>query len=96
MNDSRCNSSSTEVGVLVAITGHGPTLPEEVASNPCTTTGKNAELRMVRTLNSGETGRSSARPRPRVRSPTEYHEPVQDFQRGSSSPTPYMRADVLE
>ncbi|GBM91582.1 hypothetical protein AVEN_209410-1 [Araneus ventricosus] len=25
LNDSRCNSSSTEAGVLVAITGHGPT-----------------------------------------------------------------------
>ncbi|GBM04202.1 hypothetical protein AVEN_41022-1 [Araneus ventricosus] len=27
-NDSRCNSSNTEAGVLVAITGHGPSLPE--------------------------------------------------------------------
>ncbi|GBM70907.1 hypothetical protein AVEN_238066-1 [Araneus ventricosus] len=41
------------------------------------------------------TGVSSARPSPRVRSPTENHEPAQDFQRGSSSPAPYMRADGL-
>ncbi|GBN21701.1 hypothetical protein AVEN_201576-1 [Araneus ventricosus] len=39
---------------------------------------------------------SSARPSPRVRSPTENHELAQDFQRGSSSPAPYMRADGLE
>ncbi|GBO00736.1 hypothetical protein AVEN_34922-1 [Araneus ventricosus] len=39
---------------------------------------------------------SSARPSPRVRSPTENHEPAQDFQRGSSSPAPYMRANGLE
>ncbi|GBN86013.1 hypothetical protein AVEN_95512-1, partial [Araneus ventricosus] len=39
---------------------------------------------------------SSARPSPRVRSPTENHEPAQDFQRGSSSPAPYTRADGLE
>ncbi|GBM03319.1 hypothetical protein AVEN_256872-1 [Araneus ventricosus] len=39
---------------------------------------------------------SSARPSPRVRSPTENHEPAQDFQRGPSSPAPYMRADSLE
>ncbi|GBO05403.1 hypothetical protein AVEN_261329-1 [Araneus ventricosus] len=39
---------------------------------------------------------SSARPSPRVRSPTENHEPAQDFQRGSSSPAPYMREDGLE
>ncbi|GBN32236.1 hypothetical protein AVEN_155648-1 [Araneus ventricosus] len=39
---------------------------------------------------------SSARPSPRVLSPTENHEPAQDFQRGSSSPTPYKRADGLE
>ncbi|GBM04591.1 hypothetical protein AVEN_93988-1 [Araneus ventricosus] len=38
----------------------------------------------------------SARPSPRVRSPIENHEPAQDFQRGSSSPPPYMRADGLE
>ncbi|GBO27459.1 hypothetical protein AVEN_177238-1 [Araneus ventricosus] len=38
-------------------------------------------------------GMSSARLSPRVRSPTENHEPTQDFQKGSSSPTPYMRAD---
>ncbi|GBO16291.1 hypothetical protein AVEN_173249-1 [Araneus ventricosus] len=36
------------------------------------------------------------KPSPRVRSPTENHEPAQDFQRGSSSPAPYMRADGLE
>ncbi|GBM72891.1 hypothetical protein AVEN_106223-1 [Araneus ventricosus] len=30
------------------------------------------------------------------RSPTENHEPAQDFQRGSSSPAQYMRADGLE
>ncbi|GBO32871.1 hypothetical protein AVEN_32708-1 [Araneus ventricosus] len=34
-----------------------------------------------------------ARPSPRVRSPTENHEPAQDFQRGSSSSAPCMRAD---
>ncbi|GBN70069.1 hypothetical protein AVEN_233062-1 [Araneus ventricosus] len=28
LNDSRCNSSSTEAGVLMAISGHGPTPPE--------------------------------------------------------------------
>ncbi|GBM97500.1 hypothetical protein AVEN_82520-1 [Araneus ventricosus] len=28
LNDSRCNNSSTEAGVLAAITGHGPTPPE--------------------------------------------------------------------
>ncbi|GBO30894.1 hypothetical protein AVEN_259627-1 [Araneus ventricosus] len=28
LNDSHCNSSTTESGVLVAITGHGPTRPE--------------------------------------------------------------------
>ncbi|GBN33301.1 hypothetical protein AVEN_44645-1, partial [Araneus ventricosus] len=39
---------------------------------------------------------SSARPSPKVRSPTENHEPGQDFQRGPSSPAPYMRADGLE
>ncbi|GBN84878.1 hypothetical protein AVEN_199116-1 [Araneus ventricosus] len=39
---------------------------------------------------------SSARPSRRVRSPTENHEPAQDFQRGSSSPAPYMRADGPE
>ncbi|GBN88240.1 hypothetical protein AVEN_94542-1 [Araneus ventricosus] len=38
----------------------------------------------------------SARPSPRVRSPTENHEPEQDFQRGSSSPAPNMRANGLE
>ncbi|GBN55076.1 hypothetical protein AVEN_55421-1 [Araneus ventricosus] len=27
LNDSRCNGSSTDAGVLAAITGHGPTLP---------------------------------------------------------------------
>ncbi|GBM52119.1 hypothetical protein AVEN_29804-1 [Araneus ventricosus] len=36
------------------------------------------------------------RPNPRVRWPTENHEPAQDFQRGSSSPAPYIRADGLE
>ncbi|GBN55716.1 hypothetical protein AVEN_47215-1 [Araneus ventricosus] len=39
---------------------------------------------------------SSARSSPRVSSPTENHEPAQDFQRGSSPPAPYMRADGLE
>ncbi|GBN79962.1 hypothetical protein AVEN_251892-1, partial [Araneus ventricosus] len=39
---------------------------------------------------------SSARPSPRVRSPTENHESALDFQRGSSSPAPYMRADGPE
>ncbi|GBN42189.1 hypothetical protein AVEN_63986-1, partial [Araneus ventricosus] len=39
---------------------------------------------------------SSARPSPRVLSPTENHEPAQDFQRDSSSPAPYMGADGLE
>ncbi|GBL67527.1 hypothetical protein AVEN_116293-1, partial [Araneus ventricosus] len=39
---------------------------------------------------------TSARPSPRVRSPTENHEPAQDFQRSSFSPAPYMRADGLE
>ncbi|GBL79419.1 hypothetical protein AVEN_92597-1 [Araneus ventricosus] len=39
---------------------------------------------------------SSARPSPRVLSPTENHELAQDFQRGSSSPAPYMGADGLE
>ncbi|GBL83635.1 hypothetical protein AVEN_196454-1 [Araneus ventricosus] len=28
LNDSRCNSSSTETGVIAAITGHRPTPPE--------------------------------------------------------------------
>ncbi|GBM60948.1 hypothetical protein AVEN_192399-1 [Araneus ventricosus] len=37
--------------------------------------------------------RSSARPSPRVRPPTENHEAAQDYQRGSSSPATYMRAD---
>ncbi|GBL85366.1 hypothetical protein AVEN_34567-1 [Araneus ventricosus] len=27
-NDSRCNSSNSGAGVLVAVTGHGPTPPE--------------------------------------------------------------------
>ncbi|GBL71999.1 hypothetical protein AVEN_115035-1 [Araneus ventricosus] len=36
---------------------------------------------------------TSARPSPRVRSPTENHESVQDFQRGSSSP--YMRSNTI-
>ncbi|GBM08707.1 hypothetical protein AVEN_52780-1 [Araneus ventricosus] len=27
VNNSRCNSSSSETGVLVAVTGHGPTPP---------------------------------------------------------------------
>ncbi|GBM55065.1 hypothetical protein AVEN_145128-1 [Araneus ventricosus] len=40
--------------------------------------------------------KSSARPSPRVRSPTENHEPAQGFQRGSFSPAPYMIADGLE
>ncbi|GBM42421.1 hypothetical protein AVEN_138769-1 [Araneus ventricosus] len=39
---------------------------------------------------------STARPSPRVRSPTENPEPAHGFQRGSSSPAPYMRADGLE
>ncbi|GBL88116.1 hypothetical protein AVEN_219744-1 [Araneus ventricosus] len=39
------------------------------------------------------TCQSSARPSPRVLSRTENDEPAQDFQRGSSSPAPYMRAD---
>ncbi|GBN68381.1 hypothetical protein AVEN_154300-1, partial [Araneus ventricosus] len=39
---------------------------------------------------------SSARPSPRVCSTAENHEPAQDFQRGSSSPAPYMRTDGLE
>ncbi|GBN42776.1 hypothetical protein AVEN_31613-1, partial [Araneus ventricosus] len=39
---------------------------------------------------------SSARPSPRVHSPTENHEPAENFQRGSSSPATYMRADGLE
>ncbi|GBN46140.1 hypothetical protein AVEN_117725-1 [Araneus ventricosus] len=39
---------------------------------------------------------SSAKQSPKVRSPTGNHEPGQDFQRGSSSPAPYMRADGLE
>ncbi|GBN36039.1 hypothetical protein AVEN_122354-1 [Araneus ventricosus] len=39
---------------------------------------------------------SSARPSPRLRSLTENHEPAQDFQRGSSSPAPYMREDGVE
>ncbi|GBN47134.1 hypothetical protein AVEN_141789-1, partial [Araneus ventricosus] len=28
VNESRCDSSSAEAGVLVVITGHGPTPPE--------------------------------------------------------------------
>ncbi|GBM16690.1 hypothetical protein AVEN_217963-1 [Araneus ventricosus] len=45
---------------------------------------------------SGSFDSSSARPSPRVRSPTENHEPGQDCQRGSSSPAPYTRTDSLE
>ncbi|GBN31850.1 hypothetical protein AVEN_51558-1, partial [Araneus ventricosus] len=28
LNDSRCDSPSTEAGVLIAIIGHGPTAPD--------------------------------------------------------------------
>ncbi|GBM89794.1 hypothetical protein AVEN_175374-1 [Araneus ventricosus] len=45
---------------------------------------------------SGNVLHIAVRPSPRVRSCTENHEPAQDFQRGSSSPAPYMRADGLE
>ncbi|GBM42876.1 hypothetical protein AVEN_245703-1 [Araneus ventricosus] len=38
---------------------------------------------------------SSARSSPRVHSPTKNHEPAQDLQRGSSSPTPYMRSNTI-
>ncbi|GBL77168.1 hypothetical protein AVEN_12792-1 [Araneus ventricosus] len=33
-DNSRCDSSSTEVGVLLAIIGHGPIPPKEVVLSP--------------------------------------------------------------
>ncbi|GBM69309.1 hypothetical protein AVEN_112652-1 [Araneus ventricosus] len=52
--------------------------------------GSRPQDRKVRNPIPPENRHSSARPSPRVRSPTENHEPAQDFQRGSSSPAPYM------
>ncbi|GBO11864.1 hypothetical protein AVEN_212944-1, partial [Araneus ventricosus] len=38
---------------------------------------------------------SSVRPSTRVRSSTENNEPSQDFQRGSTSPAPYMKVNTI-
>ncbi|GBM60949.1 hypothetical protein AVEN_192400-1 [Araneus ventricosus] len=40
-----------------------------------------------------ERSKSMSKTKSRVRPPTENHEPAQDYQRGSSSPATYMRAD---
>ncbi|GBO22237.1 hypothetical protein AVEN_153958-1, partial [Araneus ventricosus] len=39
---------------------------------------------------------SSARPSPRIRSPTDNHEPAQDFHRDSSSPSLYSERFMVK
>ncbi|GBN06245.1 hypothetical protein AVEN_105370-1 [Araneus ventricosus] len=71
---------------------------EEESEFPLSLIEELGRSRLLRSLyfNGISNQRSSARPSPRVHPPTENHETANDFQRGSSTPALYMRADGLE